>query len=64
MASVFLLESRDGKFGVLKFSVSREIYVEIPGNFFFRFKGFSGTDIYYSDVKMRSGKVSLKIFSP
>ena len=23
--------------------------------FFFHFKGFSGTDIYHSDVKMRAG---------
>ena len=39
-----------------------------PGNFFFHFKGFNGTDIYHSDVKMRACTVektffySLKIF--
>ena len=68
----FLPESRDGKFGVLRFPVSREIYVGIPGRMlkplkFFHIKGFSGTDIYHSDVKMRACSVekifySLKIF--
>ena len=27
------------------------------GNFFFHFKGFSGTDIYHPDVKMRASTV-------
>ena len=30
-----------------------------PGTFFLYFKGFSGTDIYHSDVNMRSCKVSI-----
>ena len=33
-----------------------------PGNFFFHFKGFSGTDIYHSDVKMRACTVEKLFF--
>ena len=47
----FLPGNRNGKFGVLKLPVSRGIYVGIPGNFFSISMDFSGTDIYYSDIK-------------
>ena len=39
-----------GKFGILIFPVSLEICIEIPG-FFYISKDFSGTDIYYFDIK-------------
>ena len=49
--------SRDGKFfgkfGVIKFPVFQEIYVGIPGHFFYISKDFRGTAIYHSDIKMR-----------
>ena len=52
---VFPSGSRDGKFPgkfkILKFTVSREIYVGIPGNFLHIGKDFSSFDIHHSDVK-------------
>ena len=50
-----------GKLEVLKFPISRETYVEIPGNFLY-FKGFNGTDIYHSDVKKRLCKLLIYFY--
>ena len=44
-------EVETGKFWVLKFTVSRKIYVGIPGNFLHINKDFRGTDIHHSDKK-------------
>ena len=46
----FLPGSQDGNFVVLKFTVSGEIYVGIPGIFLYISKDFSGTEIYHSDI--------------
>ena len=48
---LWLIVFPPGKFGVLKFPVSREIYVGIPGNYFYVGKDFRGTDIHHSDIK-------------
>ena len=40
-----------GKFGVSKFPVCRDIYVGMPGYFFYISKDFRSTDIHHSDIK-------------
>ena len=46
--------SRVGNFGILKFSVSREICVGIPGIFSYVSNDFRGTDIHDYDIKNAS----------
>ena len=48
---MFLPGKSDGKFGVLKPPVSREIYVGIPVNFLYIKKDFRGTDIHHFNIK-------------